>query len=1101
MAAFRFGKVNNESEKSDVQVQSRSELWRGSTAAGEEWDDALFSDTRNGRSSGTGGDFDLPEIDDMYREKAFSYRDYGDNELLDDPSQVDYGAEELSDINYQSRLTYDYANYMAVLEERMKAEAENIELTKRRNASAAAVADAISRSESMAREEKEKLEAATARARELALAEERARARALEREERAKAGLPEQESRAEYAYPEPVSIDEEFELDTAEEYVPRATAEDYDFDISFDDGPEPERTGSSRKEGRRSSRRRREPEEAEESFFTDAEQQEESYRDERKRPAEKEQKQRKKGRIAAMAEAAMAAAAELKNKTKRTSERYEPEKEYTYTEPEQYEPEEEYSYAEPERYEPEEEYSCADPEQYEPEEYANTEPEEKGRPFGKYDDDSATFKPEYNIKQPEIDSRFNLGGSSTKNTMYFGGKAVDMSADADYTPVKQTEESLSHWTEKGEEPEEPEENVGRRKSKRKEKQRIREEMLRRQKNNENAETDMGLEDEDAYPADYAEYKQDEVPLSKYEGDASYFPPTFREYVASIIASVFLRVKGGSINVTNSTMSDTEEDLGAEVSPAAAMKYYGSFIRSQKLRLRIAAGLLAVLVYISSGLPVPGMLNYLPVTAAACCALQLAIMLMCLDVVTVGITNIFRLKFGAETLMVISGIATVIDGFVVAVSDSAALHIPLCALSGLTTVGMMFATYLNTCALRRATRVPAIGKHFYAVTGEMKKKEKQITLLKSLRSAKGFVRRAEEAPPDETFFLKAGPFILLVTLLLAVIVTAVHNDISDFVYIFSAILAPAVPVTALAAYALPYCLGTRRMFRSGAAIAGWSGLCDIGISKRMIVTDRDLFPEESVTMESVRVFADESPDKVIAYAGTMICASGACTAGCFGKLMKENNCQMKQVESFEYLSGGGMRGIIDGHTVLCGSTDLMRLMNVRIPFRLTEKTSVLLAIDGILYGIFSLKYTPQPQIRKALVELMRSGRHPVFAVRDFNINPEMLHNVYDLATDGYDFPPYVERFEMSEASNMKCSKIAAVICSEGLAPLTTVADVGRSMYLAARINLGITVAASVAGCLAVFVKLMTAGFVTAGFLMAFMALWAVPVFLAALYVLK
>ena len=65
---------------------------------------------------------------------------------------------------------------------------------------------------------------------------------------------------------------------------------------------------------------------------------------------------------------------------------------------------------------------------------------------------------------------------------------------------------------------------------------------------------------------------------------------------------------------------------------------------------------------------------------------------------------------------------------------------------------------------------------------------------------------------------------------------------------------------------------------------------------------------------------------------------------------------------------------------------MRLMNVRIPFRLTDKTSVLLAIDGILYGIFSLHYEPMPQVRRALIDLVRSGRHPVFAIRDFNINP-------------------------------------------------------------------------------------------------------------------
>ena len=205
-----------------------------------------------------------------------------------------------------------------------------------------------------------------------------------------------------------------------------------------------------------------------------------------------------------------------------------------------------------------------------------------------------------------------------------------------------------------------------------------------------------------------------------------------------------------------------------------------------------------------------------------------------------------------------------------------------------------------------------------------------------------------------------------------------------------------------------------------------------------------------------------------------------------------------MDNFEFLSGGGLKGIIEGHVVLCGSMELMRLMNIRIPYRLADKTSVLLAIDGILYGIFNLKYTPLPQVRRALVELVRSGRHPVFALRDFNVNPEMLHNTFDIATDGYDFPPYTERFAMSEPSH-KDSKIAAVICNEGLGPVTQVADVGRSMYLATRFNLLLTFISAVLGPVLVFVKLLTAGSVSIGFLLMFMLAWAVPLVISSLYV--
>ena len=714
----------------------------------------------------------------------------------------------------------------------------------------------------------------------------------------------------------------------------------------------------------------------------------------------------------------------------------------------------------------------------------------------------------------EIDSRFNLSGRRAASHMQYGSRTVDLSADENYEPTPQTGYSPSQWTPDYDDPandgsgeEEPVRKKHKFGKKKKKKEKAKAEVTEPETDVSGKRTPIysGFDDTADESSDYAEDEDygfgadAEGDGKKFSEEDAYFPPSFREYVLSLFASLFLRVRGTARGDTAATMSDSEEDLGTEVTPAAASKYYGSFTRSLALRIKISAGLLALLCYISLQLPLPGMLRTLPVSAAACFGLQAAIMLLSLDVVTTAVLKVTRPRFGIDTLAVFSCLISGADALIVALSDTARAHIPLCALTSLSLFGILISTYLSVKGLRKATRVPAIGKRFYSVTGENKLGKKELTLLKSQRPATGFVRRAEEAPPDETLFLRLAPILAVLALLLAVIVAAVSGCGSDFVYIFSALLAPAVPFMALSAFALPYFLGTARVFRVGGAIAGWSGLCDLGVSKSIIVTDRDLFPEECVTMESVRIFADGDAQNVISYAGTMVAAVGSCAAGCFGKLMEENNCPLKHVENFECLPGGGASGIIDGHTVLCGSTDLMRLMNVRIPFRLTDKTSVLLATDGILYGIFSLHYEPMPQVRRALVDLVRSGRHPVFAIRDFNINPELLHNIFDIATDGYDFPPYVERFELSTPSSGKDSRIAAVVCNEGLGPLTEVADVGHKIYMSVRANLLLTVLAAVIGVFTVFIKFMTAGSVSLGFILLFMLLWALPAAAASLYV--
>ena len=691
-----------------------------------------------------------------------------------------------------------------------------------------------------------------------------------------------------------------------------------------------------------------------------------------------------------------------------------------------------------------------------------------------------------------FDSRFNIGGKAKEadTPKDYGG--LDLSPDEDYVPPAEPPRKKKKTSKVTELPEPDAEYRETDIKKEKKKKKKKEKGPSYQPEYETNEID-----DEEFASKFRKLSDDlgdefdsEVTASE-EKAQGYFPPSFSEYLASIFATFHFKLRGFNRRDVAATMTDEDEDLGPEMSVKAASKYYGSFVQSARLRLLIALGVLALMIYISLGLPIPGMLQYLPVNAAMLLAMQLAVMLLGLDVFTNGLVKISRLRFGADSLAAVSCVLTSLDAVLVASANTGINHPPLCALSSLSLVGVMLSTYLTVRSFRKAMRVPAIAKRTYAVVGENDLAGKEITLLKTSRSSVGFVRRCEEAAIDETVFEKLAPFLLALAALLALIVAAVTKDISDFVYIFSAILCPGVPFCALLCFILPFFLGSMKMFSKGTAIAGWSGLCDVGQSNNLIVTDRDIFPSDSVKIETIRIFADEDPQKVIAYAGSLVIASRCSMSKAFADEMEQNNCPILPIENFETLSGGGFKGLIEGNTVLCGSKELMRLMNIKIPFRLVDKTTVLLAINGVLYGIFSLKYEAGPQVRKALTELIRSNRHPVFAMRDFNITPDMLKATFDVATDGYDFPPYVERFRITETEPSEDSQIAAVVCREGLAPLTTMAETGRNMYMATRVNLLVTVIGALLGMLTVFIKMLTSA-ISLNFILLIMLLTAIPV---------
>ncbi len=700
----------------------------------------------------------------------------------------------------------------------------------------------------------------------------------------------------------------------------------------------------------------------------------------------------------------------------------------------------------------------------------------------------------------EIDRRFRVDGKPQEPSVLYAGEEVPVEPDEEYyPPVQDVElENDSVYDEPHYEFSRRRRNNGKAsgiKVKRKNK---------REKQLSELETDSKIKESDSvhydeftsYSIPYSEIDTDEIPFdeehaSAYDSDAKVVPSTFGGYISGLFASLLYRIHRRRTHEDSPEPIDSDMELGKELKPLEASKYYGSFSQSIRLRFRIGLLLWLVMLWISSGIPVFGLLKDIRIASAMLILLQFTIMLLSLDVVTNALLNVFTLRGGIDFLAVLSCILTSLDGLMVVKSSSVSLHLPFCVISSLSLLGVLLSSLVSSRAFRKALRVPAIGKTVYAATAE-KGRNGRTTVLKSLRPLKGFVHRSEETPLDEDLYILLTPFILAACLLFTLIITAVKKSYSDTVFVFAAFVSSAVPFMALLSFALPFFAGSMRIFSSGAAIAGWSGLCDIGQCKDIIVTDRDIFPKGSVEISSIRIFSDADSRKIISYAGSMMAPTGMATSECFIDMMRKNNGQKYKIENIEFLPSGGIKGIIEGERVLCGNVDLMRLMNVRVPYRLVDKNSILLAIDGVLYGIFGIRYTPMKRVRKALTELISSNRHAIFAIRDFNITPEMLRMLFDIATDGYDFPPYLERFEISATKASGESRIAAVVCRESLGPLVDMADAGRSMYLAVKANTAITLSGTVAGILFTLISLFVTGSVTPVNMLVLMLVFALPI---------
>ena len=579
----------------------------------------------------------------------------------------------------------------------------------------------------------------------------------------------------------------------------------------------------------------------------------------------------------------------------------------------------------------------------------------------------------------------------------------------------------------------------------------------------------GIEEnpEDKYAAD-ADYTVIEPEIPKKE-KARREPKSFRESVAVpvITALAFIAMKIKQSQVTLGETSYEAEDLGEEMPPDKAAKFYDKHIAGLRLRARIAFVLCAVMMYISYGLPVPGALFDAGVKSAVCLIMMIAVMICGLDIITTGIMSIVKLKLHASALIVVSCLLCMIDAFLSAANVGEKV-VPFCVIPSLTIAFTLLGCIMNARSNRVIFNTAAAAKRPYVLTAESELSGGDITLVKGSRPVDGMVRRTEEDGPDESVFGVLAPYLTAAALVLSIIAAVISKSFSSFAHILSGIFVCAAPIAMLITFPLPFFISIKSLIRRGSTIAGWSGLYDIGKAKHLIITDSDLFPKGCVKISRTRVFAGMQPERIISFAGSIISASGSAMVHPFNELMRKAGGSLMTVEAFSVHESGGLTAMVDGESVYCGNAAFMRLMGVVLPDKYVLNNGVYVAVAGVICGVFEMEYTASDAVRSALAELVGSDRHAIFAVRDFNITPSMLSLKFDMPTDGFDFPPYSERYAISGAEPSEGSKPSALLSREGLAPLVSLADHGKALFGRIRLSVMLSVMSAVIGMIVMFI---------------------------------
>ncbi|OMC09966.1 copper-translocating P-type ATPase [Mycobacterium sp. SP-6446] len=261
----------------------------------------------------------------------------------------------------------------------------------------------------------------------------------------------------------------------------------------------------------------------------------------------------------------------------------------------------------------------------------------------------------------------------------------------------------------------------------------------------------------------------------------------------------------------------------------------------------------------------------------------------------------------------------------------------------------------------------------------------------------------------------------------------------------------------------------------------------------------------VVTNIVAMHKDWQPEQVLAYAASSEIHSRHPLAEAVIRSTEERHITIPPHEECEVLVGLGMRTWADGRTLLLGSPSLLRAEKVKVSKKASEwvdklrneaETPLLLAVDGTLVGLISLRDEVRPEAAAVLKELrtngirrivMLTGDHPDIArvvAAELGIDewraevmPEdKLEVVRELQGEGYvvgmvgdgiNDAPALAAADIGIAMGLAGTDVAVetadvALANDDLHRLLDVGDLGSRAVDVIRENYGMSIAVNAAG---------------------------------------
>lgn len=290
-----------------------------------------------------------------------------------------------------------------------------------------------------------------------------------------------------------------------------------------------------------------------------------------------------------------------------------------------------------------------------------------------------------------------------------------------------------------------------------------------------------------------------------------------------------------------------------------------------------------------------------------------------------------------------------------------------------------------------------------------------------------------------------PIVVLIAFLTAVIPGLVTGQWYNWVYTALTFLVISCPCALVLSVPLTFFAGigagSKRgiLFKGGVSLEALQGVQTVVMDKTGTITKGNFAVQEICPIKGIE------EDKLLSLAAAAEAASTHPIAVSILAARTQRGAQVLHAETMHEQAGEGIAAIIEGASILCGNTKLMRRHNVDLSgFSNTAgSTEVLLALDGRYIGHIRIADTIKPDAKAAISKLRKQGMKTAMLTGDGTESANAVANAVGI--DGV-YAQLLPDEKLSTLQEIRESDGAVMFVGDGIndAPVLAGADVGAAM---------------------------------------------------------